>query len=81
MELRRIEPILVESKLAADRQVLEVILDQVHGIQQEMDHLKCEIKKTQKLKYDLKWIKSQTEIRKKILLSLMEQQKMAMITM
>ena len=45
-ELARTEPKTVESKLAEDGQVLEVILDQVHGIQQDMGHLKSEIKKT-----------------------------------
>ena len=57
-ELARTEPKTVESKLAEDGKVLEVILDQVSGIQQDMGHIKSEIKKSHKLKYDVTNIKS-----------------------
>lgn len=57
-ELSRTEPKTVESKLNEDGQVLEVILDQVSQIQQDMGHLKSEVKKSHKLKYDVSNIKS-----------------------
>lgn len=56
--MSRTEPKTVESKLNEDGQVLEVILDQVSQIQQDMGHLKSEVKKSHKLKYDVSNIKS-----------------------
>lgn len=71
-ELSRTEPKTVESKLNEDGQVLEVILDQVSQIQQDMGHLKSEVKKSHKLKYDVSNIKSQIEINNQLLVGLME---------
>lgn len=71
-ELSRTEPKTIESKLNEDGQVLEVILDQVSQIQQDMGHLKSEVKKSHKLKYDVSNIKSQIEINNQLLVGLME---------
>ena len=61
--------------------MLEVILDHVGGITQDMGHLKSEIKKSQKLKYDVNNIKSQIEINNQLIVGLMGQQESAVITL
>ena len=50
-------------------------------IQQDMGHLKSEVKKSHKLKYDVSNIKSQIEINNQLLVGLMEQQKVGMMTL
>lgn len=46
-----------------------------------MGHLKSDVKKSHKLKYDISNIKSQIEINNQLLVGLMEQQKVSMMTL
>ena len=46
-----------------------------------MGHLKSDVKKSHKLKYDVSNIKSQIEINNQLLVGLMEQQKVGMMTL